>query len=124
MSKEEFNMSLSRDVALFSSPITFSPTLAFFIFFIPSFQVEISVFKSLSNSETDFSSATVLTITPKFLGLIDLIKFINLSLSSLLVIFFEMFIASEKDTKIRYLPAKDSSVVTRGPFVEIGSLTI
>ena len=78
----------------------------------------------MSNSETDFSSATVLTITPKFLGLIDLIKFINLSLSSLLVIFFEMFIASEKDTKIRYLPAKDNSVVTRGPFVEIGSLTI
>ena len=80
LSNEELRMSLSRDVALFSSPITFSPTLAFLIFLIPSFQSEINVFKSLSNSETDFSSATVRTITQSFLVL--------WTLSSLLTVIF------------------------------------
>ena len=40
----------------------------------------------MSNSETDFSSATVLTITPKFLGLIDLIKFIKQDQSDIYLI--------------------------------------
>ena len=76
LSKEEFKISRSSEVALFPSPITFSPTLAFLIFFKPFFHIEVRDFRSLSNSDTDFFSATVLTITPKFFGLIDLIKFI------------------------------------------------
>ena len=78
---------------------------------------------SINDSETDLFSATVLTITPKFFGLIDFIKLISRILSSRFVIFFDTLIVSEKETKIKYLPARESSVVTLGPFVEIGSFT-
>ena len=124
LSNEEFKISLNKDVALLSSPIIFSPIFAFLSTFIPSSQDFVSTLRSLSNSETDFFSATVLTITPKFFGLIDLIRLMSLNLSSRLDIFLETLIASEKETKIKCLPAIESSVVTLGPFVEIGSFTI
>ena len=63
-------------------------------------------------------------ITPKPCGLILLISFFNLFFSSFLAIFCETDTLSENGVSTIYLPARDSSAVSLGPFVEIGSFDI
>ena len=82
----------------------------------------IKLVKSASSSATFFPSATVRTITPKFLGTILLIKFFNLSFSLADFNFCEIEILLEKGSKTIYLPAKDISEISLGPLVDIGSL--
>ena len=68
-------------------------------------------------------SATVLTITPKPLCLIDCTSFLSRSFSCFDSIFCETETRSEKGTKTKNRPANESSQLILGPFVEIGSLT-
>ena len=51
-------------------------------------------------------------------------SFFNLSLSFLLLIFWETEIRFEKGIRTKNLPAKESSELILGPLVEIGSLII
>ena len=53
-----------------------------------------------------------------------LISFLSLAFSSGFSIFCETETLSEKGVKTMYLPARESSVVSLGPFVEIGSFEI
>ena len=84
----------------------------------------VNIFSSESSSATLFPSATVRTMTPQFLGLMLWISCLSLALSSPLLIFDETETLSPKGIRTRKRPAKLSSPVRRGPFVEIGSLTI
>ena len=64
------------------------------------------------------------TMTPKFLGLMLMSSCLRRARSALDLIFCDTETLSLKGMRTRYLPAKDSSEVSRGPFVEMGSLTI
>lgn len=83
-----------------------------------------NVFNSWSSSATRLPSEEVRTITLKFFGLILWISCRKRARSSLDLIFVETETLSANGINTIYLPAKDSSEVNRGPFVEIGSLAI
>ena len=83
-----------------------------------------NVFNSWSSSATRFPSEEVRTITLKFFGLMLWINCRKRARSSLDLIFVETETLSANGINTMYLPANDSSEVSRGPFVEIGSLAI
>ncbi len=124
LSNDSFRRSRRTTDVLPISPITLSRGLAVTRRVIPSSQVFTKFLRSRSSSATSLFSATVRMMTPKFSGLIDCIRRSNRFRSSLLVIFFETLTAFEKGTNTKYLPARDNSQDSRGPFVEIGSFTI
>ena len=76
---------------------------------------------SLSNNSAFLPSATVLTITPKFLGRILSISLFKRFRSSTDFIFCDTDTFSEKGIRTRWRPAILNSEVKRGPLVEIGS---
>ena len=79
---------------------------------------------SESSSATRFPSATVRTMTPKFLGLMLCMSCFNRARSSADLILEDTDTLSWKGISTRNRPGKDSSHVRRGPLVEMGSLTI
>ena len=83
-----------------------------------------NVFNSWSSSATRFPSEEVRTITLKFFGLILWMSWRRRARSSLDLIFVETDTLSANGISTMYLPAKESSEVSLGPFVEIGSLAI
>jgi len=93
-------------------------------FFITISHFAIRDFKSASRSATNFPSATVRMIMPKFLGRMLVTKRLSRLRSSWLLIFCETEIRLENGTNTRYLPANEISEVTRGPFVDMGSFAI
>ena len=111
-------------VRLVSSYTSDGNLVAFWTFVMVSSQCFSNTFSSASSSATRLPSATVRTITPKFLGLILCNNCFKRARSSLDLIFWETETLSLNGIKTRYRPAKDSSHVSRGPFVEIGSFTI
>ncbi len=76
------------------------------------------------SSATDFPSAEVRMITPKFFGRMLSTRWRRRSFSAVVLIFWEMEILVENGIRTRYRPVNEISVVRRGPFDEIGSLTI
>ena len=86
--KESSKISLNIDEVLFISLKTMYGHLLMFRILLQSFIHLLTKFcRSESNSATFFSLATVLTITPKFLGLMLLTSLLRRVLSSLLSIF-------------------------------------
>ena len=83
-----------------------------------------SVFSSLLSSATFLPSAEVRMIMPKFLGLIASSMRRRRSFSSVVFIFWDIEILSPNGMRTIYRPVKVISVVRRGPFDEMGSLTI
>ena len=120
--KSAFNKSLRIEVVVLSSPNTRFGGCAPLILACIVLHLSIKLLRSDSKSAVDLCSATVLMMTPKFLGLIRSIKSFNRSFSSKSLIFWLTEILSEKGTNTRYLPAKVISEHNRGPLVEIGSL--
>ena len=121
---ESLKISLKMDEDLFISLCTFIGISDPLIFLQSCIQWPYKFCRSLSSSATFLSLATVLTITPKPFGLILWTSLFNLLFSSLLSIFCEIEILLEKGTRTRKRPAKDSSELILGPFVEIGSFMI
>ena len=111
-------------VRLVSSYTNEGSLVAFCTFEMVSSQCFSNTFSSASSSATRFPSATVRTITPKFFGLMLCNNCFKRARSSLDLIFWETETLSLNGIRTRYRPAKDSSHVSRGPLVEIGSFTI
>ena len=123
VSKDSLSTSLNRADALPISPITFCPGRAFLRFLIPSSQVFTKFRRSLSSSATSLPSATVLMITPKLAGFIELMSLERRLRSSPFDIFLDILTVLAKGTSTKYRPANDNSHDSRGPFVDIGSFT-
>ena len=98
--------------------------MAFCTLTIASSQCFNRTLSSPSSSATRLPSATVRTMTPKFLGLMLISSCLRRARSSLDLIFCDTETLSLKGINTRYLPAKESSEVSLGPLVEIGSFTI
>ena len=79
---------------------------------------------SPSSSATRLPSAEVRTMTLKFFGFTLWMSWRRRARSSLDLILVETDILSAKGIRTRNRPAKDISAVSRGPFVEMGSLAI
>ena len=110
----------ARDV---SSKAIFGLSVVFCTVVMASSHLFSRIFISLSSSATLFPSAEVLTITPKFFGLMLCTSCFSLVRSSPFLIFDDTETFSWKGMSTIYLPAKLRSHVSRGPLVEIGSLT-
>ena len=82
------------------------------------------VCSSWLSSATDFPSAEVRMITPKFFGLMLSTRWRRRSFSAVVLIFWEIEILSLNGMSTMYRPVKAISVVRRGPFDEMGSFTI
>src|SRR5690606_4868602 len=120
---DSLSISLIIEDGMLISPITFSLLFHLVSFTIPYSQHSLNSLTSLSNYVTDWPSATVLIITPKLAGLMEVISRASLLLSSALRIFLDTLTELEKGTSTKYRPARESSQDSRGPFVEIGSFT-
>ena len=119
------NKSLNNATALpVSSKISCGRFCVFCTLMSASSQRFMRILSSASSSATLLPSATVRTMTPQFLGLMLLMSCLSLARSSPLFILVDTDTLSPKGIRTRYLPAKLNSPVSRGPFVDIGSLTI
>ncbi len=93
-------------------------------FFWMSFQVSSSIVRSSCSSAVFLPSAAVLTITPKFFGLIDSTIFCRRFLSSAEWIFRETATMSLNGVITTKRPGSEISQLSRGPFAAIGSFNI
>lgn len=124
LSKDGLKTSRSIPTMRLSSSKISSGAVACCAFFIVSSQHPMSVLSSLQSSAAPLPSADVRTITPKFFGFIDAMSCRRRSFSSVLLIFWDIEILSVNGIRTMYRPVNAISVVSLGPFDEIGSLTI
>ena len=111
-------------VRLVSSKTSSGSLLAFCALMKASSHLLTNTLSSESSSATRFPSATVLTITPKFLGLMLWMSCFKRARSSADFILEDTDTLSWKGINTRKRPGNDSSQVRRGPLVEMGSFTI
>ena len=98
--------------------------LAFWALATVEFQHPTSVCNSLMSSAAPLPSAEVRTITPKLRGLMLSMSWRRRNFSAVLLIFCDTEILSLKGMSTINRPVNVISVVRRGPFDEMGSLTI
>ena len=98
--------------------------MAFCVFETIASHAATSVRSSLSSSATRLPSATVRTIMPKFFGLMLWSSCLRRVRSSGDFIFDDTDTLSSNGISMRNRPANDSSPVSRGPFVFMGSFVI
>ncbi len=117
-------MSRSAVTMRLSSSKTRAGALTFCALARASSQHFMSALSSVLSSATFLPSAEVLTIMPKFFGFILPRSCRRRVRSSPDFIFWETEILSQKGIRTRYRPVREISVVSRGPFDDMGSLTI
>ena len=123
-SNEGLKTSRSMPTMRLSSSNMSDGTGAFWALSRALFQQPSRVLSSLLSSAAPLPSADVRTMTPKFFGLMLSISRRSLTFSSVDFIFCDIEILSLKGISTIKRPVNVISVVRRGPFDDMGSLTI